>query len=247
MFELEGTRVVVTGGGRGLGAAYAQAFLDAGARVAVIDRTLDLSTLPADIDGFEADITDDDALAEAARGIRGRLGGVDVIVNNAAIYMDLGTKRSMNELSLDEWDLIMRVNVRGPWQVTRVMAPAMIAQGHGRIVNVASTTAFGGVDGFVHYATSKAAVVGLTRSLARELGPFGIHVNAIAPGLVDNDASAQLNPDFDRYKERVRAGRALQRNLHASQLVGTVLFLSSAASDMITGQTIVVDGGGVMN
>jgi NAD(P)-dependent dehydrogenase (short-subunit alcohol dehydrogenase family) len=190
------------------------------------------------------DVTDEsevDALMAAAEE---RFGALDALVNNAAVYMELDGKRPTEEVTVSDWDRVMAVNVRGPWLCARAAAPRMRARGSGSVVNIASTTAIMGTAGFAHYVASKSAVIGLTRALARELGPDGIRVNAIAPGLVANESSRTLNDDT--YLADAARGRALARAMAPEDLVGTVLFLASPASEFVTGQTLVVDGGGVM-
>jgi len=166
-------------------------------------------------------------------------------VNNAAVYADLGAKKPFDHISEAEWDRVMAVNLKGMWQCAKAVAPYMRQQGYGKILNVSSSSAFVGTPGLAHYAASKAAVIGLTRVLARELGDQNICVNAIAPGLVASDAGMRLNPT--EYFEGSRNRRALKRLMAPEDLVGTVLFLASPASDFITGQTFVVDGGAVMS
>ena len=139
----------------------------------------------------------------------------------------------------------MAVNVRGIWQCTKAVSPYMKQQGYGKVVNISSVVAYIGAAGFAHYVTSKAAVIGLTRALARELGSHNVTVNAVAPGLVSNEATRQIN--VEDYIEQAANTRSLQRAMAPEDLVGTVLFLSSPASDFISGQTFVVDGGAVMN
>jgi NAD(P)-dependent dehydrogenase (short-subunit alcohol dehydrogenase family) len=166
-------------------------------------------------------------------------------VNNAAIYLALGSKRPFDEISLDEWEKVMAVNVRGVWLCTKAVSPYMRRQDAGKIVNISSVVAHMGAPGFVHYVASKAAVIGMTRALARELGSNGITVNAVAPGLVSNEASRQLN--VEEYMEQAARTRAVQRAMEPDDLVGAVLFLSSPESDFVSGQTLIVDGGAVMS
>jgi NAD(P)-dependent dehydrogenase (short-subunit alcohol dehydrogenase family) len=244
--QFEGKTVVVTGATGGIGERYVHAFAAAGANVVAAD-------VPAAAEaGAElvekagcvfvaADVTSDDdwaALVSRAHDVFGRL---DALVNNAAIYQGLGAKRPLTELACDDWDTVLRVNVRGTWQGIRAVVPAMRAVGGGRIVNISSSTARMGVPGFAHYVASKAAVEGLTRAAARELGPDGITVNAVAPGLVSDEATRTLNSDD--YIAAAAGGRALGREMVPDDLVGAVLFLASDAGGFMTGQTLVVDGG----
>jgi NAD(P)-dependent dehydrogenase (short-subunit alcohol dehydrogenase family) len=236
-----GRVVVVTGGATGIGARITAGFLEAGASVVVAD--------VAEPDGVQptvacrVDITDDAALGRMVERAVADFGGIDALVNCAAIYKALGGKVSLDQLTNADWDRVLTVNVRGTWQAIRAVLPAMDKRGGGHIVNISSTTARSGSPGFAHYVASKAAVEGLTRAAARELGPRGITVNAIAPGLVDDEATNVLN---DRhYVEQAASRRAIGRQMYPADLVGAARFLASEASGFITGQVLVVDGGGV--
>jgi NAD(P)-dependent dehydrogenase (short-subunit alcohol dehydrogenase family) len=181
-----------------------------------------------------------DAVRLADAALR-RFGRIDILINNAAVYGDLGSKKPFDQISEAEWDRVMSVNIKGAWACAKAVVPQMRKQHAGKIINVASASVYAGTPGLAHYVASKAAVIGLTRVLAQELGDDHICVNAIAPGLVTNDASRRLNaPD---YFERGRSRRAIKRLMVPEDLVGTVIFLASPASDFVTGQTFVVDGG----
>jgi len=239
----EGKTVVVTGATGGIGERYVHAFAAAGATVVAADvpAAAEAGAELAEKAGcvfVAADVTSDDDWAAVVARAPGR---VDALVNNAAIYQGLGAKRPLTELSNDEWDTVLRVNVRGTWQGMKAVVPAMRAAGGGRIVNISSSTARMGVPGFPHYVASKAAVEGLTRAAARELGVDGITVNAVAPGLVTDEATRALNSDA--YIATAAGGRALGREMAPDDLVGAVLFLASDAAGFLTGQTLVVDGG----
>jgi NAD(P)-dependent dehydrogenase (short-subunit alcohol dehydrogenase family) len=241
---------MVTGGGRGIGSAYVRAFCELGASVVIADMASEESAALAhelvtagDRATFaQVDVTDAASIDAAVRAAGGM---IDVLVNNAAMYMALGRKQPFDQIKQAEWDRVMAVNVRGPWECAKAVSPWMRQQGWGRIINVASAVAFSGAVGFAHYVASKAAVAGLTRALARELGGSGVTVNSVAPGLVDNDASRALN-DADYMVAGAASGRAIHRGMLPGDLVGAVLFLASSDSSFITGQTIVVDGGLLM-
>ncbi|OMQ15300.1 hypothetical protein A7K94_0210480, partial [Modestobacter sp. VKM Ac-2676] len=204
------------------------------------------ATGPGRVTFVPADITSDEDLAAlVARAVEisggETSGGVDVLVNNAGIFMDLGGKRPMTEVDNDSWDLVMRVNARGTWQAIKAVVPAMRRRGGGRIVNISSGTVHNGTAGFVHYVASKAAVEGITRVAARELGPDGITVNAVAPGLVETEAAVRMNSA--EYLQRAAESRFIVRGMKPRDLVSAVLWLSAPESGFVTGQTVVVDGG----
>ena len=252
--NLDNKTVLLTGVAGDIGAAYLAALTAAGANVVATDlpaaaeEGLRLTAKatgqgPGAAEFAACDITVDDDVSAAVTLATGKFGGLDAVINNAAIYRALGRKRPLTELSTDDWDTVLRVNVRGTWQVIRAAVPALRAGGGGRIVNVASVAARTGAAGFAHYVASKAAVEGLTRAAARELGQYGITVNAVSPGLVDDQASRAINDAG--YLAAMSRARCLPRDMSPDDLVGTVLWLVSPASGFVTGQTLVVDGGGV--
>jgi NAD(P)-dependent dehydrogenase (short-subunit alcohol dehydrogenase family) len=254
MAKLSGKTAIITGGATGIGATYARAFAAEGANVAIADvRESEGETLAQELgNGKEpgamfvrTDVTDEEQTARMAQQAAEKFSRIDILVNNAAIYLALGSKRPFDEISLDEWEKVMAVNVRGVWLCTKAVSPYMRRQDAGKIVNISSVVAHMGAPGFVHYVASKAAVIGMTRALARELGSNGITVNAVAPGLVSNEASRQLN--VEEYMEQAARTRAVQRAMEPDDLVGAVLFLSSPESDFVSGQTLIVDGGAVMS
>lgn len=246
---LSGKTVIVTGGARGIGATYVRALAGAGAKVVIADvLETEGEALAGDLGAqtifVKTDVTkQSDTVRLAQRAVR-RFATIDVLVNNAALFGGLETKKPFEEIGEAEWDAVMAVNVKGVWQCVKAVTPYMRQQGRGKIINISSSTIYTASRGLAHYVASKAAVVGLTKVLARELGEHNICVNAIAPGLVSNEASARLNPS--EYFEAHRKTRALQRMMAPEDLVGTVLFLASPDSDFITGQTISVNGGAVM-
>jgi NAD(P)-dependent dehydrogenase (short-subunit alcohol dehydrogenase family) len=240
-----GTVVVVTGGARGIGAGLSRYLAAQGAAVVAAD----LVDAPADPDGLEgldithvrADVSDESSWRQLVATTLDRHGRIDALVNNAAIYQDLGAKRPFTDITVDEWDRVMAVNTRGVWLGMRAVHPAMRAQGRGRVVNIASSTVHMGVPYFAHYTASKGAVIALTRSVAREVGADGITVNAIAPGLVETEATRSLNDDD--YLAASAARRAVPRRMEPGDLAPVVSFLCSEGSGFITGQTVIVDGG----
>src|SRR5438552_3252191 len=191
--------------------------------------------------GVECDVSREADTQRLATETLARFGRIDVLGNNAALYGTL-KRRPFMEIPVEEWDRVMAVNLRGLFLCARAVFPAMRAQGKGKIVNIASSTFFKGVPDYIHYTTSKGGVVGFTRSLARELGPFGIRVNAIAPGFTLSGEN-EKNISEERKRANVEA-RMLKRAQMPEDLVGTLVFLASDDSDFMSGQTMLVDGGG---
>lgn len=251
MKELSGKVAVVTGAAQGLGAEYALQLARRGVRVVAADARSCDDTVEAvraeggDAWGIRLDITDAEALAAMVREATTRWGAIDILVNNAAIAADLDMKGFL-DIGQSEWRRVMDVNAGGTFECIKAVAPGMIERRSGKIVNVASTTYLKGAPRMMHYVASKGAVIGITRGAARELGAFGITVNCIAPGLTMTEpVKAKGLFSGPAYASNV-AGRALPREQLPSDLVGAMLFLASSSSDFITGQTLVVDGGGVM-
>ena len=235
---------LVTGAGRGLGRAFGLALAEAGARVAAADiddaaagETAELAG--SDAIGVQVDVGDRPSVGAMIETVTKRLGGVDVLVNNAALYAGL-QRAPFHELDEDDWDRVMRVNLKGAWLCASACLPLMRERGGGSIVNIASATVFSGSPQWAHYVASKGGLIALTRVMARELGDDGIRVNAIAPGFVLTDASREMIEDAETYGV---ARGAIKRSIQPDDIVGTAVFLASPASEFITGQTIVVDGG----
>ncbi|MPV35487.1 SDR family NAD(P)-dependent oxidoreductase [Georgenia subflava] len=250
----EGRSVLLTGVAGDIGRTYLHQFVKAGAQVVATDlenttdtaesAVAEANTLGAGRAVFvPADITAAGDMAKAVRTATDTFGRLDALVNNAAIYHGLGPKRPLTELTEQDWERVLRVNVVGTWQAIRAAAPALADGGGGRIVNVASVVTRNGAAGFAHYVASKAAVEGLTRSAARELGAAGTTVNAVSPGLVDDTGSRAVNTD--EYMERVAATRSIQRAMLPDDLVSAVMWLAGPDSGFVSGQTVIVDGGGV--
>ncbi len=250
--RVEGRVAIVTGGAHGLGRAYCEGLAAEGARVVVADVDVEAATAVASALGrrgakalpLATDVADEhSAVAMAERTVE-RFGRIDLLVNNAAVFATIPISRGgIEDISVEEWDRVMAVNLRGVFLASRAVVPTMKRQRSGKIVNVSSGTAFSGSAGRIHYVASKGGVVSFTRTLARELGPFGITVNAIAPGATESEAMGPA----ERGRLEKRAGeRALARVETPADLVGTLLYLASGDSDFVTGQTLVVDGGAVM-
>ena len=252
MAKLTGRTVIVTGAAQGIGAIYATSLAKEGANVALCD-IVDPAGVVAAIeeDGGQAlgrvcDITDAAGVADFVAAVVDRFGGVQGLVNNAALFATLRTK-PVEEVSSEEFDRVLRVNVRGTFEMIKAVLPAMRRQGYGKIVNIASGTLFKGTPFMVPYVASKGALLGLTRSVAREVGGAGICVNCVAPGLTMSETLTD-NPDYSGELAAMTVkSRCLPRDQMPEDLTGAVSFLLSADSDFMTGQTMVVDGGSIMH
>jgi NAD(P)-dependent dehydrogenase (short-subunit alcohol dehydrogenase family) len=240
---------IVTGGALGIGRVFARRLLREGARVVIADVVDPAAALRAlEPDGDVAGVRTDVASAEATRAMAetavSRFGRIDVLVNNAAVFATL-QPRPLEAIPETEWDRVMAVNVKGVWNCVKAVMPAMKAQRAGRIVNVASAIAPKGTAYLLHYVTSKGAVITMTRALARELGQFGIGVNALAPGLTFSESVLQ-NPSITGFQaEAVLQSRAFKRPETPEDLEGALVFLASDDSGFMTGQTLIVDGGSI--
>ena len=235
---------IVTGGGIGLGRAYCIALAKEGAKVVVADiQHAPAREVAKEVGGIavRVDVTDEEQTRAMAAKAVDAYGAVDILVNNAGMYSSI-QKKPYFEISVDEWDRVMAVNVKGVFLCARAVHPQMKRQRKGKIINISSGTVLGGTPMFLHYVTSKAGVIGLTRALAREVGADNINVNAITPGLTIADEQ-QKKMLSEEYLAPRRQARALKRDQYPEDLIGTVLFLASGDSDFLTGQTINVDGG----
>jgi p-cumic alcohol dehydrogenase len=241
--SVTGKVVLVTGAARGLGLEYANSLTAAGARVVggdVLDCDIpNVLSVKLDV----ADMASVEAMVAAALKAHGRIDG---LVNNAALYGSLRGGR-FNQIDEKDWDAAMTVNVKGIWNCCKAVVPAMRQTGGGSIVNIASLAATYGMPYALHYTTSKAAVIGMTRGLARELGRDNIRVNAVAPSAVMTEGTREFLADkMDRALDVIRSGQSIQRTLEPSDLSGTIAWLLGDGSGFVTGQTIAVDGGTVM-
>ncbi|SIS23824.1 3-oxoacyl-[acyl-carrier protein] reductase [Microbispora rosea] len=239
---------VITGSGQGIGREFAEAFAAAGATVVVADLdgenaekvAAQLRGGGAQALGLGVDVSDETAVTRMVEAAVAEFGRIDVLVNGAAIFSTL-TMKPFEEIGADEWRKVIDVNVNGVFLCCRAVSATMRAQGSGTIVNISSSTVLGGRPNYLHYVTSKAAVVGMTRSLARELGPAGINVNVIMPGSVETG----IPRDSARPEavEQIVGNQALKRRIVSADIAGAAVFLASDAASMITGQSLVVDGG----
>jgi 3-oxoacyl-[acyl-carrier protein] reductase len=251
MKRLEGKVAIITGAGKGLGKAFAARFAEEGAKLVLATRK-DLEGLKkaaeevtakgAECIWLQTDVTSlTDVKAMAEEAVK-KFGRIDILVNNAAFYYGV-ERRPFNQISPEEWDMMMAINVKGPWLCAQAVFPQMKAQGKGKIINLTSEVFFTGSNGFAHYVASKGGVVGLTRALAAELGPNNITVNAVAPGFTDTEASRTI-ADVTKYDT---SKTPLRRLGVADDIVGAALFFASDDADFITGEIMLVDGGRAMH
>jgi NAD(P)-dependent dehydrogenase (short-subunit alcohol dehydrogenase family) len=240
---------IITGAAQSIGREYALGVAAEGAHVVVAD-IADPSSVVEEIEmagkmalGITVDVTNPDSTRAMAAAALDHFGRIDFLVNNAALYGALQVK-AWTDIDVEEWDRVMAVNLRGMFLCCQAVAPAMMEQRSGKIINISSGTALAGVPGLLHYVTSKAGVIGLTRALAREVGGFGIAVNTITPGVIMSDGTAHLmeNSGLPNQDMLIQA-KCLQREQSPHDLVGTVVFLASSDSDFISAQVLNVDGG----
>ena len=251
MARLDGRAAIITGAGRGIGAAYAKSLAGEGARVVVsdiidTDNTVNIiRQAGGEAIGVHCDVLDKGQVDDMVGAAIDAFGKVDVMVTNAALFADLKQK-SFLDIDEDEWDRVMQINTRGVFTCAKAVVPDMKKRNYGKIVNIASGTVFKGTPMMLHYVSSKGAMVAFTRSLARELGDFGICVNALAPGLTMSEKVVD-DVQWANVKAANAQTRAFKRDEMPEDLVGAMLFLCSSDSDFMTGQTILVDGGSAMH
>jgi 3-oxoacyl-[acyl-carrier protein] reductase len=245
MGVLDGKVAIVTGGGRGIGARYCRGLAAEGAQVVVADiNEAGARQVAGEIGaaGTLVDVADEHSVQSMVDLTLSTYGHLDILINNAAIFTELiQPRKAFDEIPIEEWDRVMAINVRGSWLCARAVAPVFRRQHSGVIINISSGTIYSGTAGFAHYVTSKAAVWGMARVLARELGPFGVRVNSITPGLTSSEMVQETYP-AEMLTARAH-DRVFQREQQPEDLVGTVVFLCSDASAFTTGQTFNVDGG----
>ena len=245
--SVEGRVVMITGAGQGIGRAYALKFAEAGAIpvIAEIDGAkgdavaAEIAAAGAAL-AIRTDVTDPAAVKAAVAATLDRFGRIDVLINNAAIFVTLG-RQPFWEIDLEEWRAVMDVNITGCFICASAVAGPMRAAGGGRIINISSSTVPQGIPGFTHYVTSKSALIGMTRCMARELGDANIAVNAVLPGMIETEIENAGRNDAGR--AAVISHQSLKRQQEPMDMVGTLLFLSSPASGFMTGQSLCVDGG----
>ena len=249
-FALGGRVAVVTGAGGGLGVGICTALANAGASVVAVGRTEEtIARVAADIaaNGGDclpvvADVSDGASVERMVEAATQRFGGIDIVVNNAAIY----PRKSWLDVSEDEWDAVMATNLKGYFLCARAAFPSMKERGQGRVINVASITFFGGWPLLLPYVASKGGIIAFTRALAREIGPDRITVNTISPGAFPTDAE-KIHPDPEEYTRNVLEQQSIKRRGTAEDIGQLAVFLASDASSFISGQMIEIDGGWMMH
>ncbi len=253
MGVLDGKTAIVTGAAKGLGRVLAVRLAKEGANVVgVTDRDMDNLAITKKIiedNGgsvltSKVDVSSEEDTKRMADETISAFGTIDILVNNAAIFDGL-KRQSFIDLSTEEWDRLMSVNVKGPWLCAKAVAPEMKKREQGRIINIGSSVAFMSHFGFTHYLTSKAAMIGLTRSMAGELGQYNITVNNVGPGTIMTEARKVYTSD-ESAKEKSKA-QLIKRPPESEDISGMVVYLASDESGMMTGQTVVIDGGVVLN
>jgi NAD(P)-dependent dehydrogenase (short-subunit alcohol dehydrogenase family) len=251
--KLEGRVAILTGGAKGIGRHYAKALAAEGARLMIADiaeaaevaaeiaRTHGANSVASSV----TDVSDETSVKALVQKTMERFGKIDVLVNNAALFAPL-KEQKLTDIDVALWDRVMAINLRGPFLMVKHVAPHMIAQRYGKIINIGSGSVMRGIPWMMHYVTSKGGVQAMTRVMSRELGEHGIRVNTLAPGFTMSDTVVAENPGHvNTARERAVASRALKRDEEPQDLLGALIFLASADSDFVTGQTLAVDGGNV--
>ena len=247
--QLAGKVAVITGAARGLGRAYAEALAAEGAAIVAADLN-DCNDTVAAVElrngraiSTTVDVSDTASCEAMASLAKDTFGRVDVLINNAGLYAGLKGAR-FEHLDEAQWDRVMQVNIKGTWLASRAVVDHMRESGGGSIINIASLAAVFGLPYGLDYVASKAAVIGMTRGMARELGPDHIRVNAVAPSAVMTEGTEEFfGEKFEKAKSVIASNQLIPRNLETKDLTGTIVYLASDASRFVTGQTHMVDGG----
>jgi len=257
LFDISGRTIIVTGGAVGIGKVYSQALGAVGANVVIADIEAGAGkALAAEIEASsnetgghaifaETDVSRIDACNALVKSTIDRFGRVDGLVNNAALYAKIPKRKDWTTIPEDEWDQLMAVNLKGIFNCCKAVHDQMKTQGYGKIINISSSTWLTGTTGRLHYTTSKAGVVGFTRSIAHDLGVEGITVNAVCPGLTKSDTIGATMPEshWQAREKKMASSASIPRLQMPEDLVGTIIFLLSSGSDFVTGQTIACEGG----
>jgi NAD(P)-dependent dehydrogenase (short-subunit alcohol dehydrogenase family) len=251
MGRLDGRVALVTGGAQSIGAAFAKGLAAEGAQVVIADLVSadDIVNIIKQAGGnavsVVADITDEHQCEDMVKQAVSKFGRLDILVANAGIWVQL-EREDATQISIEEWDKVMNVNIKGTWLSAKAAIPQMVEQGYGKIITLTSTRAIKGGANMLHYDASKGAIMSMTKSLAREWGSKGIRVNAIAPGATDTEFSlAHMDKDQEERRKLTPQTRSIKRAQDPEDLVGTCVFLASSASDFMTAQTVPVEGGAV--
>jgi len=248
MGRVNGKVAVVTGGAQGIGRAYAECLAAEGAKVVVTDiqdtsEVVDaIKKAGGEAIGLKTDVTSNVSLEAMVEAAETAFGPVELLVNNAAVFASIEMK-PFTQISEDEWDLVMRVNVRGPFQAVKAVLPSMQKVGRGKVINISSGTVLRGAPMFLHYVSSKGAILAQTRALSRELAKDNIQANTIIIGLTETEGVKANQKMLSGAKAPTLAMRAISREMLPEDILGTLLFLASEDSDFITGQSVNVDGG----
>jgi 3-oxoacyl-[acyl-carrier protein] reductase len=248
LFDITGRVAIVTGAGQGIGRAFARALAASGAIPVIAEMNEAKATAVAEeiaADGGRAlavacDVSDEASIARLIDTVTGKYGRIDILINNAGIFSTL-EMRPFDQIPVAEWERVLRVNLTGPFLCARAVLPAMRKQKRGRIINMASGAVRLGRPNYLHYIATKSALIGMSLSMSRELGPDGITVNAILPGATFTEIERKTVTPAQ--KEKIIAMQCIQRAETPTDLVGTMLFLASDASEFLTGQSINLDGG----
>jgi 3-oxoacyl-[acyl-carrier protein] reductase len=248
--RLQGKVIIVTGGGKGLGRVYSKGLAAEGATVVIAEidakasaRTADeIKSDGGDVRSIPTDVSSLESVRALVDQTVSEFDRIDVLVNNAALFADLPS-RPWQEITPDEWDQVMSVNMRGVFLCCQAVIPVMARNGGGSIVNVSSSTIINGGRGSIHYTASKAGVMGITRSFARQVGDLGVRVNTLAPGGTASDTLMAAHDNDPSFFDRNVPLRSIKRWEQPEDLLGTIIFLASDDSAFLTGQMIVVDGG----
>jgi NAD(P)-dependent dehydrogenase (short-subunit alcohol dehydrogenase family) len=246
--RLGGKVAIVTGGARHIGAAYSRRLAAEGAAVVIADVlegegvAKEITAAGGKAIALKVDVSrEEDTTRMAAEAVQA-FGRIDILVNNAAIFINI-ERHPFYEISVEEWDRVSAVNIKGPFLCAKAVFTQMRQQRSGKIINISSSTVFAGTPLFLHYVASKAALVGMTRALAREVGEYGICVNAIAPGLVQHEGQTAPK-EFTVFQLKARSLKRLET---PEDLLGVLVYLASPDSDFVTGQTLLVDGGSIFH
>lgn len=248
-FSVEDRVVIITGSGQGIGRELARQFAAAGAVPIVADLNYEkaeavvaeIQAAGGSAQAIQVDVADPSSVENMAAEVITAHGRIDVLINNASIFATI-EKAPFDEIPVEQWEQVLRVNITGTYLCARAVAKHMRAAGFGRIVNVSSDSVTRGTVNYLHYVTSKSALIGMTNSLARELGEHNITVNCVRPGSVATEVDRTNNPTV-AVRERAMSLQCIPHGMTPSDLVGIMMFLSTPASAFITGQTIACDGG----